>query len=67
MTQINWIDELLPCPYCGNTKLNGPHFNDYIGDSYYPRWWIECHKCPAHMEVDGESSAGIIDAWNKRV
>ena len=65
--QENWIDELLPCPFCGNTELRGPHFSDYIGDSYYPQWYIDCDQCPCGMHVDGESSSGVIDAWNKRI
>ena len=56
----------LPCPHCGSDDLNGPHLTEYIGDTRYPHWWIECKKCPCGMQVDGESNQPLIEAWNKR-
>jgi Restriction alleviation protein Lar len=60
------LPDLLPCPHCGSSNLDGPHLNDYVGDTYWPHWWIVCNECPASMEVNGEDSLLIINAWNKR-
>lgn len=58
--------ELLPCPFCGSTKFNGPHYNGYYGDHTWPHWWIECTECPCDLEVDGKEVGGLIRAWNTR-
>ena len=70
----NWKDKLKPCPFCGNTELNGPHCTEYIGDSYAPYWWIECVKCPvlfemsaASVEVGIDERDEIIRLWNTRI
>ena len=58
---------LSPCPFCGSTDLNGPHINEYVGDSYSPSWWVDCEECPCSMEVKGEDVNGLVNAWNRRV
>lgn len=57
---------LLPCPHCGSISLNGPHFQEYVGDYRDPYWWIECNECPAGMEVNGENICDFTAAWNRR-
>ena len=54
------------CPFCGSDELDGPHLTEYIGDHRHPHWWIECLQCPAGMQACGETSAPVVDAWNKR-
>ena len=67
--QINYgqaLSEIKPCPFCGSDSLDGPHRVDYMGDYYQPHYWLECEKCPAGMQVEGETPNGLIKAWNKR-
>ena len=59
-------EALLPCPHCGGAQLNGPEKVEYVGDNYWPHWWIECEDCPCGMEADGETSDAVIAAWNRR-
>lgn len=49
--------ELLPCPFCGDTKPNLTH-DDYIHQDGRPMAVVECTKC--HTWVQAE-------AWSKRV
>jgi len=58
---------LLPCPFCGCEELKGPHLIDYIGDTYSPHWWVECTKCPAFMQADGEDKNNLVELWNTRM
>lgn len=71
--------ELLPCPFCGSTKLA-------LANTHTPSYWVECLKCKA--QVDGNMPAGggsailsretavrlhraamrsAVRKWNKRV
>lgn len=59
--------KLKPCPFCGSLELRGPCFQEYIGDTRYPSWWIECEKCPCYLEVEGEESDNLIKHWNTRI
>lgn len=63
---INMKEEYKHCPHCGNKELEGPHYTEYIGDTYAPTWWIECKKCPASMSIEGETDDALLEAWNKR-
>ena len=56
---------LRPCPFCGSEELDGPHRTDYIGDYYDPHYWLDCCKCPAGMNVQGETPDNLIKAWNR--
>jgi len=57
---------LLPCPHCGATELDGPHFTEYFGDRRIPHWWVNCPDCPCEMAADGETQDLLIAAWNRR-
>jgi Lar family restriction alleviation protein len=59
-------EQLKPCPHCGSTDLSGPHFDEYVGDSVAPHWWIDCNICPCNMEVWGRDKKHILEAWNMR-
>jgi hypothetical protein len=59
-------DNLLPCPHCGGSDFDGPHLSEYVGDRYWPTWWIECKGCPCGMEVISDDKSTLVDAWNRR-
>lgn len=67
-------DRLLPCPFCGGTKM-------MLENTHSPCYWIEC-PCGAEMHAPGVKWKGrsgqcslpnhkkakqmAIDAWNQR-
>jgi len=53
-------DGLLPCPFCGETKINLWMYKDF--------WKIQCDnsECASLME-DFPFKETAIDTWNKRV
>ncbi len=61
------MEELKPCPFCGNTEIEIQHCHtpsvDPAGrEPYFP---IGCHECGAW--IDGSSTESeAIEAWNKR-
>ena len=67
MNEVNTVERpVMPCPFCGGTEIDGPHFTEYIGDMRRPYWWLECKSCPAGMEADGEEPDMLLTAWNAR-
>ena len=54
-------DEILPCPWCGERRVNVSKF-------YYlkPMWATECENCNARsgLVLDKDNA---LDAWNDRV
>jgi len=59
-------EELKPCPFCGGLEFTGPFITEYLGDSWYPHWWLECNTCPGGMTVYSEHKHDLITKWNTR-
>ncbi|MGG2044868.1 Lar family restriction alleviation protein [Burkholderia gladioli] len=53
------LSELLPCPFCGCTKVPKRQGNG-IGD-----YWLECFDCGASTRLR-EDGAGMEKDWNRR-
>lgn len=54
-------EQLLPCPFCGLTELDGPHISE---SEDHTSWWIECPNCEIIMERD--TSRQVVTTWNQR-
>lgn len=55
------INELLPCPFCGNTQ---PYF-ERLGD-HRQSSIVVCGNCGCRMEAN-EIDIHNGDAWNRRI
>lgn len=61
---------LLPCPFCGETDIEGPHplYHKSGGQA-----WVECNntKCEAYLCQTAATPelaiTAVVGAWNKRV
>ncbi|CAJ9662373.1 Lar family restriction alleviation protein [Burkholderia pseudomallei] len=53
------LTHLLPCPFCGCTKVPKRQGNG-IGD-----YWLECFECGASIRLR-EDGAGMEKDWNRR-
>lgn len=63
-------DDLLPCPFCGNTDTLWEQTRREEGEwsGLREHYWIECDRCdvqgPSYMEgADGQDH---IEQWNRR-
>ena len=67
--------ELLPCPFCGNTKiLSGGRRNENSGNIVYDVFCSDTFNCGAKVfsclgkeDKSEESRADAIKKWNKRI
>lgn len=58
--------EALPCPFCGNSKLDLEEGGvDYHDDDHYESWIVVC-KCGVKSPHEFYSQEQAIAFWNKR-
>ena len=54
------LNNLLCCPFCGNTNLN----KDYEDHDAVITYWVECPTCEVVME--GSAKRDLYFKWNSR-
>lgn len=54
--------ELLPCPFCGGTKIKLFETNN---DITMPLYWLTCFKCSAKTDV-AQTKQRVYKLWNTR-
>lgn len=77
-SKVDNDNELLPCPFCGNTDIElyiaHPQYYNTPDESYWCYWFLSCHQCGAEMENSrspeqtwNDAKEEIISTWNRRV
>lgn len=56
------MNELKPCPFCGNNKITGALRKDICSPEYYE---VICIECGARIKRSFKRKA--VEAWNRRV
>lgn len=60
------MDNLKPCPFCGNHNVLLRHYDPYDGyQGDCGVWEAWCVKCGANIERRQKEK--VIEAWNRRV
>lgn len=59
------IEELKPCPFCGEIWAFVRHKIDYIYGFKKIVYWIECPTCGVRTKKD-VSYTDTVELWNKR-
>lgn len=54
--------ELLPCPMCGNTEIEGPR-RRFQGD---PTWIVQCPNGDCGLRILDDGPADVAERWNRR-